>query len=74
MFQSESNLGLLWGHQGLSGPVARPRWFQSESNLGLLWGVSGYIIAKDPDTSFNPNQISAYYGGYILARLHHSVR
>ena len=38
--------------------------FQSESNLGLLWGA---LIVLSPGCyfRFNPNQISAYYGGRV---------
>ena len=36
-FQSESNLGLLWG-AGTGKKDGEELEFQSESNLGLLWG------------------------------------
>ena len=39
MFQSESNLGLLWGYDGPATIWGDCSKFQSESNLGLLWGL-----------------------------------
>ena len=44
-----------------------PSKFQSESNLGLLWGAVLFLVACW-FIGFNPNQISAYYGGKVMKK------
>ena len=74
-FQSESNLGLLWGEHRRSGTNEHIRWFQSESNLGLLWGYRRLadFFAPASRLGFNPNQISAYYGGQAKTSIKRST-
>ena len=45
------------------------KMFQSESNLGLLWGLESIRTLGGSTVGFNPNQISAYYGGILCAAM-----
>ena len=67
-FQSESNLGLLWGwlfyFSSWTGNFVSIR-----IKSRLIMGDGSTLWFKTSSKCFNPNQISAYYGGRSLAKL-----